>query len=146
MLKQYCMGCHNDTAKKGGMTLTSLNLSRPEDNGELVEKVIKKLRFGMMLLVGNSRPDLEAAKLFVTTLETKIDKTATLHPNPKYRSFQRLTRNEYAHSIHDLLSIDVDVAQFLPPDTVNEGINNIADNQTFSAALMEGYTRAATAI
>lgn len=146
MLKKYCMGCHNDTAKKGGMTLTALNLSHPEANADLAEKVIKKLRAGMMPPVGNPRPAAETAKLFFTTLEAEIDRAAALHPNPGYRSFQRLTRDEYAHSVHDLLGIDVDVAQFLPPDTVSEGMDNIADNQTFSAALMEGYTRAAAAI
>src|SRR4029079_10110726 len=54
--------------------------------------------------------------------------------------------DEYARSVHDLLGIDVDVAQFLPPDTLSEGLDNIADSQSFSASLMEGYLRAAAKI
>src|SRR5262249_35501768 len=134
MLKQYCMGCHNDAAKRGGMTLTSLDLSHPEHNPELAEKVIRKLRAGLMPPGGNPRPEPEAVKLFVKTLENKIDTEAALHPNPGFRTFQRLTRDEYAHSVRELLGIDVDVAQFLPPDTVSEGLDNIADTQTFSPA------------
>src|SRR5262245_54477097 len=47
-VKQYCQGCHNETLKSGGMTLTSLDLAHPEKNGELAEKVIRKVRVGMM--------------------------------------------------------------------------------------------------
>src|SRR5262245_34872386 len=146
-VKQYCAACHNDTVKSGGMTLTSLDMAHPELNGELAEKVIRKLRAGMMPPANAAKkPDVETAKLLVTTLETEIDKIAALKPNPGSRPFQRLTRDEYARSVRDLLGIDVDVAQFLPPDTLSDGLDNIADSQSFTASLMEGYMRAAAKI
>src|SRR5262249_55028018 len=92
------------------------------------------------------RPDLETRKAFVTTLETQMDKLAALHPNPGSRPFQRLTRTEYARSIRDLLGIDEDVESLLPPDSLSDGLDNIADSQAFSPALMEGYIRAAAKI
>src|SRR5438094_5062677 len=109
-VSQYCAGCHNDTAKVGGMTLTSLNLAHPEQTAELAEKVVKKLRTGLMPpATSTKRPDRDLAKAFLKTLEVRIDRTAALHPNPGGRSFQRLTRDEYARSIRQMLGIEVDV-------------------------------------
>ena len=46
----------------------------------------------------------------------------------------------------DLLGIDVDVSAFLPPDTVSHNFDNIADVQSISATVLEGYLRAASRI
>ena len=147
LVSEYCSYCHNDVEKTGGMTLTSLDLAHPEQNTELAEKVIRKLKTGLMPPAGVSyRPDREAAEAFFRTLETQLDQAAALRPNPGGRLFQRLTRDEYARSIRALLQIDVDVEKYLPPDTVSEGLDNMADSQTFSASLMEGYVRAAAQI
>ena len=48
--------------------------------------------------------------------------------------------------MRDLLDIDVDVNAFLPPDTISNGFDNVADVQTLSPTLMEGYLRAASQI
>ncbi len=146
LVEQYCAGCHNDRTRSGGMTLTSLDLAHPDQNPELAEKVIRKLRAGMMPPPGAKRPEAEAGKAFAAALETAIDKAAAAHPNPGWRSFQRLSQAEYAHSIHDLLGIDVDVAALLPPDSLHDGFDNIAEAQSFSPAVLEGYIRAANKI
>jgi len=143
LVAQYCASCHNDKTRSGGMTLTSLNLAHPDQNPELAEKVIRKLRAGMMPPPGAKRPDLEMTRTFATGLENTIDKVAAVHPNPGWRSFQRLSQAEYARSIHDLLGIDVDVSTFLPPDSLHDGFDNIAEAQSFSPAVLEGYMRAA---
>jgi len=128
------------------MSLTQLDLAHVEKNPELAEKLIHKLRVGVMPPAGNRRPSPEDAKALVSTLESEIDKNATLHPNPGRRPFQRLTRTEYARSVHDLLGIDEDIAALLPADTLSDGFDNIADSQAFSPTLMEGYMRAAAKI
>jgi hypothetical protein len=109
--------------------------------------MIRKLRAGMMPPpAAKERPDAETSKAFALSLETRIDQAAALHPNPGRRVFQRLNREEYARSIRALLDIDVDVNAFLPPDTISSGFDNIADVQTFSPTLTEGYLRAASKI
>jgi len=75
-------------------------------------------------------------------LETALDKAAALKPNPGSRSFQRLSQTEYARSIHDLLGIDIDAAAILPPDSLSDGFDNIAEAQSFSPTVLEGYIRA----
>jgi mono/diheme cytochrome c family protein len=146
LTKQYCVGCHSDKGKAGGLSLVSFDPTHAEQNAETSEKVIHKLRLGMMPPPGARRPDAAVLSGFATSLENKIDAAATLHPNPGRRPFQRLNRAEYARSVHDLLDLDVDVNAFLPPDTLSAGYDNIADVQTFSATLMEGYLRAASRI
>jgi hypothetical protein len=146
LASQYCAGCHNDNSRAGGMTLTSLDFTHPEKNAELAEKVIRKLRAGMMPPPGQKRPDLETGKAFATALENAIDKAAASNPNPGWRSFQRLSQAEYARSIRDLLGIEVDVSTLLPPDSLHDGFDNIAEAQSFSPAVLEGYMRAANKI
>ncbi len=144
LVKQYCSGCHNDKLKSGDMSIAQLDLAHAEKTPQLAEKVIRKLMVGLMPPAGMPRPAPDVMKSFLTTLETTMDKNATLHPNPGSRAFQRLTRTEYALSIHDLLGIDEDVAALLPPDSLSgDGFDNLADAQGFSATLTEGYMRAA---
>ncbi len=146
VISKYCLGCHNDKFKSGNMSLTGFGVEHPEKNPELTENMIKKMRVGLMPKMGAPRPDAETMKSFVDALETAMDKSVALRPNPGSRPFQRLTRREYANSVRDLLGIEVDVAKFLPQDSLSDGLDNIADSQAFSPALMEGYIRAADRI
>jgi len=143
LTKQYCVGCHSEKGKAGGLSLVSFDPSHADQNADVAEKVIRKLRLGMMPPPGMRRPDADVLTQFASALETKIDTAAALRPNPGRRPFQRLNRAEYERSVHDLLDLDVDVNAFLPPDTLSAGYDNIADVQTFSPTLMEGYLRAA---
>src|SRR6185369_14316081 len=107
---------------------------------------IHKLRVGMMPPSGARRPDESTLKELRRTLETEMDRWAAANPNPGWRPFQRLTRAEYAQAVKDLLDVDVDVTAYLPPDTMSQGFDNIADTQSFSPALPQGYLRAASQI
>ena len=146
LVKQYCAGCHSDRGKAGGLTLAGFDAAKIEEHGEIAEKMIRKLRTGMMPPPNARRPEPELIKAFVDTLETKIDAAAALNPNPGWRPFQRLNRAEYQHAVRDLLGIDVDVTAYLPPDTISHGFDNVADVQNFSPTLMESYLRAASQI
>ena len=143
LTNQYCSGCHNDKLKSGGMSLTKLDLERPGQSAELAENVIRKLRAGLMPPAGMPRPDPAATKSFIASLETGIDRAAAAHPNPGRPPLHRLNRTEYANSVRDLLSVDVDVAALLPPDDMSHGFDNMADVLSISPTLMEGYIRAA---
>jgi hypothetical protein len=146
LINQYCLGCHNDRMKSGGMTLQQFDLAHVDKQAQLTEMMIRKLRAGLMPPAGAKRPDPTTVKTFAASLEAAIDTVAAGRPNPGWRAFQRLNRAEYARSIRDLLALDVDVAALLPPDALSAGFDNIADAQSFSPAVMEGYIRAAAKI
>jgi hypothetical protein len=146
IVKQYCVGCHSEKGKAGGLSLVAFDATKADQEAEVAERMIRKLRAGMMPPPGARRPDAEVLKTFVASLENRIDTAAALHPNPGHRVFQRLSRAEYARSVKDLLDVDVDVNAFLPPDTISAGFDNIADAQAMSPTLMEGYLRAASKV
>lgn len=146
LVKQYCAGCHSERGKAGGMSLAAFDAAELEDHGERTEKMIRKLRSGMMPPSGARRPDAAVLTAMAASFESRMDKVAALHPNPGSRPFQRLNRAEYAAAVSDLLAVDVDVTPYLPPDTISHGFDNVADAQTFSPTLMDGYLRAASQI
>src|SRR6185436_3549696 len=116
------------------------------DHADTVERMIRRLRSGMMPPVGAKRPDAATIASLVNALETRLDRAAALNPNPGWRPSQRLNRAEYQRAVKDLLAVDVDVNAYLPADTLSDGFDNIADAQTISSTLMEGYLRAASQI
>jgi hypothetical protein len=146
LVKQYCVTCHSEKGRAGQLSLAAFDAAHIDNTPDIAERMIRKLRAGMMPPPGARRPDLATVAAFVNSLETKIDLSAAANPNPGWRPFQRLNRVEYAQAVHDLLELDVDVNSFLPPDTVSSGFDNIADVQSFSPTLMEGYLRAASQI
>ena len=128
------------------MSLQSFDAAKLEEHGELAEKMIRKLRSGMMPPSGARRPEPHVLTALLNTFESRMDKHAALNPNPGSRPFQRLNRAEYTNAVRDLLNLDVDVSTYLPPDTISHGFDNVADAQTFSPTLMDGYLRAASQI
>ncbi|HEY6214950.1 MAG TPA: DUF1592 domain-containing protein, partial [Vicinamibacterales bacterium] len=132
--------------KSGQLSLAHFDAAHAVEHADVAEAVIKKLRAGMMPPPGVRRPDAPTIASLVSALETRIDAAAALNPNPGWRPFQRLNRAEYARAVRDLLGIDVDLSAYLPPDTISSGFDNVADVQSFSPALMEGYLRAASQI
>ena len=142
-LNQYCAYCHNDQTKSGSMSLSKLDLVHIAKNGDLPEKMIKKVRVGLMPPPGMPRPKPAVLSAFAASLETAIDREAALHPDPGRPPLHRLNRTEYANSVRDLLNVDVDVSSLLPADDMSHGFDNMADALAISPALMEGYMRAA---
>src|SRR5262249_21712939 len=139
MLDQYCVTCHNERAKTAGLMLEKMDLDRVADSAETWEKVIRKLRGGMMPPTGRPRPGNDDVHKFVDWLETSLDRASVAKPNPGRASIHRLNRTEYGNAIRDLLSLDIDVADLLPADDESNGFDNIADVLKLSPSLLEQY-------
>lgn len=128
------------------MSLSQLNLDHPDRSAELAEKMIRKLRTGLMPPPGMPHPDLAVRRALATVLEGGIDEAARAQPYAGQPALHRLNRTEYANSVRDLLGIDVDVWPLLPPDDMSHGFDNMADVLTVTPSLMESYIRAAAKI
>jgi hypothetical protein len=144
VIQLYCVRCHSDRRLSGNLTLESFDADAAVDQPEVSEKVIRKLAAGMMPPPGSRRPDDASLLDLRTHLETQLDQAAAHSPNPGRRSFQRLNRAEYRAAIRGMFGMDVDVDAFLPPETMSNNFDNIADAQQLSATLLEGYLRAAS--
>ena len=146
LLDRHCVGCHNEKAKTAGLQLDKLDVTHPGENPEIWEKVVRKVRAGMMPPSGAPRPERTQLDAFAAKLETELDHAAALHPNPGNPGLHRLNRIEYANAIRDLLALDIDAATLLPADDSSEGFDNIADALAVSPALVERYAAAAVKI
>jgi hypothetical protein len=144
VLTQYCGKCHNATSRRGNLSLAGYDVAHAPGQAEVSEKIVAKLRLGMMPPGGSARPRGDTLDALVALLERQLDSAAAAAPDPGYRTFQRLNRAEYRASVQALLGLDVDPAAWLPPDTKSDGFDNIADVQALSPTLLDAYLRAAS--
>ncbi|HEY7336092.1 MAG TPA: DUF1592 domain-containing protein [Bryobacteraceae bacterium] len=145
-LDEYCVTCHNATLKTAGLALDKMDLARVAENADVWEKVIRKVRVGMMPPTDAPHPDDTTRRALVAWLQTTLDRVAAAKPNPGRPLAHRLNRAEYANAIRDLLSLEVDSASLLPPDDSAYGFDNIADVLGSSPVLLERYLSAAGTI
>ncbi len=146
VLDQYCITCHNQRLKTGGLELDKLSLQHVGPDAETWEKIVRKLRAGMMPPAGAKRPDRATLDALAGSVENALDLAAAEHPNPGRVPLHRMNRVEYANAIRDLLAVDVDAPTLLPADDSSNGFDNIADVLGVSPALMERYVSAAAKI
>lgn len=147
VVKKTCAGCHSATRKLGNLSLAAFDIESVSDSmPAIAEKMINKLRTGMMPPPGRTRPGGDTLDVLALTLEQVMDKSAAQHPNPGERPFQRLNRAEYEQSIRDLLALNVQASSWLPLDTKSANFDNIADVQLPSATTLDAYFDAASDI
>ena len=146
VVQTYCQACHNDAMMTGNLSLAGFEVENAPNKPETAEKMIRKLRAGMMPPPGMPRPSPDTLLALVEELETRMDREAVMNPNPGSRTFQRLNRAEYTQSIQDLLGLHIDVGEYLPLDTKSANFDNIADVQMLSPTLLEAYLNAASEI
>jgi len=143
LLNTYCVSCHNQRLKTGGVMFDSLDLSQLAGHEDVWEKAVRKLRSGMMPPPGSRRPGAAAVDAFARWLENALDQTAASNPNPGRVGVHRLNRAEYANAIRDLLGIRIDAGVLLPKDAESEGFDNIASALKVSPSFLDQYIAAA---
>jgi hypothetical protein len=141
-----CVRCHSDSRLRGNLSLESFDIERASENAEVIERMIRKVRAGMMPPPGVRAPEGDTLQLFVEELEGVMDEAWRKSPTPGRRTFQRLNRPEYEQAIRDLLDLEVRAEDWLPLDQMSANFDNIADVQALSPLLLEAYLNAAADI
>ncbi len=144
VVQQYCVRCHNERTLRGNLSLATFDVAAADERAETAEKMIAKLRAGMMPPPDVRRPADGSLLTLVETLETVVDAAASGHSNPGTRRFQRINRPEYERVIRDLLALEIDASRWLPADTYLGNFDNMSDAQGLSTTLLEAYLRAAS--
>ena len=138
VLQRYCLGCHSEQVRSGGLSLEAVDLADVASAGETWEKVVRKVNAGMMPPPGMPRPDAVTQRGLVSWLEDELDRAALANPDPgRTETFHRLNRTEYKNAIRDLLALDIAVDELLPPDDSGYGFDNNAGVLRLSQSLME---------
>src|SRR5215813_3919945 len=145
-LDRYCGTCHNDRLKTGGLSLEHVEVSRPDAQPEVWEKVVHKLRTGVMPPPNMPQPPKADRLAILTWLETSLDAASAAKPKPGHtETLRRLNRTEYQNAIKDLLAVDVDAASLLPADESGHGYDNVIVGD-LSPTLLDRYISAAQKI
>ncbi|MDR0779894.1 MAG: DUF1592 domain-containing protein, partial [Pseudomonadales bacterium] len=143
-IERYCLDCHNADDYAGGLDLSGIVTDDLQGHAPAWEKVIRKLRAGMMPPPGQPRPAWADYVALTETLEHAIDAQAP--SNPGMVGLHRLNRSEYANAVRDLLALDIDASTLLPADTSARGFDNNAGSLTLSPTLLEAYATAAARV
>ncbi|HUF74183.1 MAG TPA: DUF1592 domain-containing protein [Gammaproteobacteria bacterium] len=147
-LARFCFDCHNDIDLTADLSLEALNIAEVGADATTWEKVVRKLRTGMMPPHdGGPRPKPEQGAALAGWLEQSLDLAAASAPDPgRTVPLHRLNRAEYRNAVRDLLAVDVDVADLLPGDDASYGFDNIGGVLKLSPTLLERYLSAADEI
>ncbi len=161
LLDEYCVSCHNEDVVASapvsgeslqrtqlrdlGLTLDTEDVANVAANPEVWEKVVRKLRVGMMPPPPRPRPDTATYRGFRRWLETELDDAAERAVDPgRTQAFHRLNQTEYRNVVRDLLDLDIDVSEMIPADAPDRhGFDNNAEVLSLSPVLMERYVSAA---
>jgi mono/diheme cytochrome c family protein len=140
LMKQYCMSCHSQKAKLGGLVLDPAYLENAGTHAALLEKVLRKVEAGVMPPAGAPKPPKEKYTEFASWTEGQLDSYAAAHPNPgRTEALHRLNRAEYQNCIRDLLGLEINAGDLLPADDGSYGFDNIAGVLKVSQTLTERY-------
>ncbi|MEQ1897828.1 MAG: DUF1592 domain-containing protein [Vicinamibacterales bacterium] len=145
LLDRNCITCHSERnkANAGRLALDGVDVTRPADRPEVWEKVISKLKAGLMPPAGRPRPEPAAKDALVAFLEGELDRKAAASPDPgRTETFHRLNRAEYQNAIRDLFGLEMDVKPYLPADDASYGFDNIAGVLKISQSRLEQYLSA----
>jgi len=147
VIDRYCATCHNQRTRAGNLALDMLDVTAAGREPQTWEKVVRKVRTGMMPPSGMPRPDRATLDSFAASIETAIDRVAANAPNPGAPSLHRLNRAEYGNAVRDVLDLPIDPAKLLPgDDSSGEGFDNMASTLSVSPALLQAYVTAAARI
>jgi mono/diheme cytochrome c family protein len=145
-LDRYCVTCHNQRLVTAGLKLDDADVANPGAGAEIWEKVVRKLRTGMMPPPNMPQPSMDDRVALLSWLETSLDKAAAAKPNPgRTETLRRLNRTEYQNAIRDLLAVDIDAASLLPADESGHGFDNVTVGD-LPPALLDRYISAAQKI
>jgi hypothetical protein len=146
VVETVCVRCHNNERLRGNLSLEGFDVEAADQNADVAEKMVRKLRAGMMPPPGTRAPGGDTLLNLVERIETVLDEAAAASPNPGNRTFQRLNRPEYERAIFDLLGLEVGAGDWLPLDQMSANFDNIADVQALSPTLVDSYLNAAAEI
>ncbi|HYR83797.1 MAG TPA: DUF1592 domain-containing protein [Terriglobia bacterium] len=144
LLEQYCVTCHNQKLNTAGLALDRMDPAHVVQDTEAWEKVVRKLRAGVMPPQGMPRPNPSAYEALTVSLENELDRAAAAKPKLPEPGVHRMNRTEYANAIREILGLDIDPAVYLPADDTSYGFDNVVSGLQISPALVEGYVSAAS--
>jgi hypothetical protein len=141
VLAKYCYGCHSQEKPKGDLRLDLLSHDFTVDSArKLWRMVLERVTAGEMPPKDKPRPSGPEAEALADWIRSREEARRAAQGRVVLR---RLNRVESENTVRDLLSIDIDLQDLLPPDTPAHGFDNVGEALHTSSFLMERYLEAA---
>lgn len=142
-LNQNCVACHNENTAMSGVRLDQLDAALEDRHLRLWEVVKKRVVDESMPPKGAPQPTAADRQRMDAWIEHALD-VARSRPVPKNGVVRRLTVAQYRNTLRDLLRLQDDITDTLPPDAISKDgfVNNTATLE-LSPLLMEAYLRIA---
>ena len=141
LFSQHCEKCHSGAKAKGEFKIEDLTQDfTDKKNREQWLTVLDQITSGEMPPKKKPRPpeaDVKSAADWITAHVGSAEATQSRVV------MRRLNRAEYANTVRDLLGVEVDLSDLLPPDTSTSGFDNNAEALHTSSYLMRNYLDAA---
>jgi hypothetical protein len=145
LLAQHCEKCHSGAKPKGHFAIASLSDDfSDKKNREHWLTVLEQLKSGDMPPKEKPRPPTKDVQSVAEWISARAGQAETAQRETEGRVvMRRLNRAEYANTVRDLLGVEVDLSDLLPPDTSTNGFDNNAELLHTSSHLMRNYLDAA---
>jgi mono/diheme cytochrome c family protein len=144
-LTQHCKACHTGDKPKGKFKLENLTADfNDKANREKWLAALEQVKSGNMPPEGKPRPAEKDVAALAGWINGRVAAAESARNASQGRvPLRRLNRAEYENTVRDLLGVDLDLKELLPPDTVVNGFDNGAEALHVSSFLMEQYLEAA---
>lgn len=143
-LAAHCVKCHSGEKPKGGVALDALtaDFANPANRDKWLA-ALGQLRAGTMPPKGDAPPAKDVAALTEWAEARQIAVELEHRKKHGRATARRLNRTEYENTVRDLLGIDAELRDLLPPDATANGFDTSGDAHHVSPFLMESYLEAA---
>lgn len=138
-LEQNCVRCHNADTAMSGVRVDRLDAAFDDRHIRLWEAVRKRIADGTMPPKGQPQPSAPERQRMAEWISRSLD-AARLRPAVKNGLVRRLTVSQYRNTLRELLLLDDDLTEALPPDAVSsDGFVNNQETLQLSPLLLEAY-------
>jgi mono/diheme cytochrome c family protein len=143
LLAKHCLECHGPEKPKKGFRVDQLSAADDETASKRWAAVAKRVKAGDM--PPKSKPQLsdDERTTILKWVQQRDARQAALQAAQGRSVVRRLNRIEYENTIRDLLGIQVELRDLLPPDSTTGGFDTTGEGQHVSSFLMERYLEAA---
>ncbi len=142
LLNKHCVGCHNVDQITSGVRVdqfTDASVASEERYLRLWQNIAHQLATKAMPPKEESQPSDEARAATLAWIEQLVQ-VARSRPTPKNGLTRRLTIAQYRNTLRELLGLDEDLTEALPPDAVSrDGFLNNKETLQLSPLLLEAY-------
>ncbi len=139
--EQHCVDCHSGEDAEGNLDLTELNLSFANlSDVRRWTLILDRVAAGEMPPEEYGRPEPGEIQTWIGLVKPRVIEADQQLQEVVLR---RLNRREYEQTVHDLLSIDIPLASYLPDDQLAAGFDTNGAALAVSTEQLEAYMKAA---